>query len=101
MARNIGMGPSTPLYRAAITATYTDETQLINDMKRYRANNDTLLRNGMTLTWYEGPYNASGKARSRSTIWSRVYAAKGGSASVECHLEMCEPQWQRLPSTSE
>jgi hypothetical protein len=100
VARNIGMGPNTPLYRTVVVATYTNEDVLTGDMKRYRANNDTLTRDGLTLTWYEGPYNTPGKARSRQTIWAGVYAKKGGAARVTSHTETCEPQWRRLPERS-
>ncbi|GLF99919.1 hypothetical protein [Streptomyces yaizuensis] len=96
MARNIGMGLSTPLYRTVVVATYTDEAVLADEMRRYRRTNNTMARDGLTLTWYEGPYNLPGKAQSRMTIWTGVYAAKS-AASLECHVEMRQPQWQRLP----
>ncbi|MEV6421854.1 hypothetical protein [Streptomyces sp. NPDC051662] len=98
MARNIGMGPSTPLYRTVIVATYTDDALLARDLQLYRRSNSTLTRDGQTLTWYEGPYNAPGKAQSRKTTWEGIYAAKGDSARADCDIEMCEPTWQRLPA---
>ncbi|MFF8786917.1 hypothetical protein [Streptomyces sp. NPDC015125] len=100
MARNIGMGPNSPLYRAVITATYTEEDPLIDDMNRYHANNETLSREGLTLTWYEGPYSAPGRVSSRITTWRKIYAKKP-YARVECYPEMCQPQWQRTPGPSD
>ncbi|MFG3429677.1 hypothetical protein [Streptomyces californicus] len=97
MARNIGMGRNSPLYRAVIVATYTEDSPLDRDLQLYRRRNPTIRREGLTLTWYEGPYTSPGQARGRRTVWERIYASKADSARVKCDIEVCEPDWKHLP----
>ncbi|MFI1530939.1 hypothetical protein [Streptomyces griseus] len=97
MARNIGMGPNTLLYRTVVAATYTESPPLERDLQLYRRRNPTIRREGLTLTWYEGPYTSPGQARGRRTVWERIYASKAGPARVQCDIEVCEPLWKQLP----
>ncbi|MFI1765119.1 hypothetical protein ACH41H_24105 [Streptomyces sp. NPDC020800] len=98
MARTIG-GPDSSLYRAVIIATYTDEVAMMTDQRTYGRKNKSLTREGMTLVWYEGPYDSPGKVESRRTIWTRIYEKKP-AARMECELQSCSPQWAPLSEAS-
>lgn len=70
------MEPDALVYRAVIVKRYPDET----------------------VTLIEGPYSKIGTARARVTFWKRHFAENKPGASAAGHVEVCRPQWARVPS---
>ena len=81
MARSIGMAKDATVYRAVITKQ---------------------LRDGETVTEYEGPYGGIGAARARVSFWTNYMAdyddegERTGTSRAAGHVERGTVAWERV-----